>query len=93
MRRLATTWRIIVMAFTVATVVHAYRNKQSHGRYLNIPFDFRFPTPQRIRKRLWNPEDRRLFTPSIFGVGWSINVHEAARRLGLIEDLEHEDAR
>jgi len=81
------------MAFTVASVVHAYRTKQSHGRYLKVPFEFRFPTPQRIRKRLWNPEDKRIFTPSVFGVGWSVNVHKVATRVGLIEDLEHKEAR
>ena len=81
------------MAFTVATLVHAYRTKQSHGRYINIPFGFRFPTPGKIRKRLWNPEDKRIFTPSVFGVGRSVNAHQVASRAGLIEDLEYEEAR
>ena len=93
MRRLATTWRFVVMAFTVATLVHAYRTKQSHDRYMNIPFGFRFPTPGRIRKRLWSPEDKRIFSPSIFGVGWSVNAHQVAIRVGLIEDLEYGEAR
>lgn len=55
------------------------------GRFLAIPYDFRLPTPQRIRDRLWNPEDERLFTPRVFGWGWAINFHAAARKLGLIK--------
>ena len=85
MRLFGSAWRLVATVFTVAAVVHAYRTRQSHGTYYSVPFDFRFPTVGRIRKRLWNPRDHRIFTPSVFGVGWSVNFHEAGRRLGLIE--------
>jgi hypothetical protein len=52
-------------------------------RYLGIPYDWRWPTWQRIRARTWNPEDRRLLTPKAFGWGWTINFYELARRFGL----------
>ena len=41
-----------------------------------IPYDLRKPTFSRIRERWWNPEDPRLFTPHVFGVGWSINLYQ-----------------
>ena len=85
MRSLRSVWRLVVTVFTVAAVVHAYRTKQSHGTYYNVPFEFRFPTVSRAKERLWNPNDHRIFTPSVFGVGWAVNFHEAGRRLGLIE--------
>ena len=92
MRSLGSLWRLAAAVFTVATVVHAYRTRQSHGTYHRVPFDFRFPTVDRIRKRLWNPRDHRIFTPSVFGVGWSVNFHEAGRRLGLVEAPgDHDD--
>lgn len=54
------------------------------GTFLHVPYDFRAPTPSVVRERMWNPADRRLFTPHIFGWGWSINLYELFRRLGLI---------
>ena len=86
MRLLGSAWRLVATVFTVAVVVHAYRTRQSHGTYYSVPFDFRFPTVDRAKQRLWNPKDHRIFTPSVFGVGWSVNFYEAGRRLGLIED-------
>ena len=74
------------MIFVIAAAVGAYRIKQSHGRYYNVPFEFRIPTIERAKNRVWNPNDRRLFTPNIFGVGWTLNLHEAARRLDIIEE-------
>ena len=81
MRRTMSLWRAIVTIFTIAAIVHAYRTRQTHGRYYNVPFEFRIPTIERAKKRMWNPDDRSLFTPNIFGVGWTLNFHEAARRL------------
>lgn len=86
MRRIMSLWRTVVTVFTVAAAVHAYRTRQSHGTYHNVPFDFRVPTLERTRERVWNPEDRRLFTPCIFGVGWTLNIYEAERQLNLIEE-------
>ncbi len=38
-----------------------------------IPYDLRPPTFLRARDRLWNPGDRRIVVPTVFGVGWTIN--------------------
>ena len=86
MRLLGSVWRLVATVFTVATIVHAYRTRRSHGTYYMVPFDFRFPTVGRIKERLWNPSDPRIFTPNIFGVGWSVNIHEVGKRLGMIDD-------
>ena len=86
MRCTMSLWRTAIMIFVIAAAVHAYRTKQSQGRYYNVPFEFRIPTIERAKKRVWNPSDRRLFTPNIFGVGWTLNLHEAARRLNIIEE-------
>ena len=74
------------MIFVIAAAVGAYRIKQSHGRYYNVPFEFRIPPIERAKNRVWNPNDRRLFNPNIVGVGWTLNLHEAARRLDIIEE-------
>ena len=81
MRKLGLIVRVAVTAFTVAAAVYAYRTRQPTGRFCNVPYDFRFPSIERIRRRWWNPEDSRIFTPHVFGVGWSINLYELSRRL------------
>lgn len=39
-----------------------------------VPYDLRWPTLAIVRSRFWAPEDPRLFTPRVFGVGWSVNI-------------------
>jgi hypothetical protein len=53
---------------------------KSHGTIAGIPYEFRVPTPQRIRERIWNPDDPRIFTPHLFGVGWTINLPSLRKR-------------
>ncbi len=66
---------------TLGAMIYAFRSKRSHGTFLKVPFDFRLPTWQRIKKQFWDPEDERIFTPRVFGVGWAINVHQVWKRL------------
>lgn len=54
------------------------------GTFLGIPYDWRRPTWTVIKERMWNPADPRIFTPHAFGWGWSINLYQLFRRLGLI---------
>jgi hypothetical protein len=53
------------------------------GTFLGIPYDWRAPTVERAKSRLWNTEDRRLFMPRVFGWGYDVNFAELARRLHL----------
>jgi hypothetical protein len=46
-----------------------------NGDVAGVPYDFRPPTPSRLRARWWNSSDHRLFVPKAFGVGWDINFH------------------
>ncbi len=73
--------RTATMALTVAAAVYAYRTKQPEGRILNVPYDFRMPTLERVRSRVWNRDEPRVFTPTIFGVGWSLNLFQVVRQL------------
>ena len=45
------------------------------GRIIGIPYDFRWPTLERIREKVWNKSTSRILTPHLFGVGWSINFY------------------
>lgn len=44
-----------------------------------IPYDFRLPTLERVRKTLWNAREERFIVPTIFGVGWTVNLRSAPR--------------
>jgi uncharacterized membrane protein len=57
--------------------------RERTGTWLKIPYDWRRPTAARVKERWWNAEDRRVFTPKVFGWGYEINLAEVARRLRL----------
>ena len=70
----------------VASVVKELRTPREqrtwHGVVLGfVPYDLRPPTPKRFQESWWNPASHQLFTSRVFGVGWSLNLHEAWSRL------------
>lgn len=66
-------FRTLFVALTVGALVYSIRSGRPVGRFLGMPYDFRVPTVDRFRDRFWNEDDDRIFTPMVFGVGWSIN--------------------
>lgn len=64
-----------------ATLIGMRKTRQ--GTWLGIPYDWRRPTRQRVRRRWWNRDDHRIFTPKLMGWGYGINLAEVARRLRL----------
>jgi hypothetical protein len=46
-----------------------------HGTLFGIPYDFRWPTIERLREMLWNKDTARVLVPNAFGMGWSINFY------------------
>jgi uncharacterized membrane protein len=46
-----------------------------HGTLFNIPYDFRFPTIERLRQAFWNKDTARVLVPMAFGMGWTINFY------------------
>lgn len=58
------------------------KQRKWHGRAASIiPYDFRIPTLERLSEAFWNPYETRVFSPTVFGLGWAINFH------ALFEDL------
>jgi len=54
------------------------------GKFLGIPYDFRAPTISVIKERSFNKNDKRIFTPHIFGWGYSINFYQLFKKLKII---------
>jgi uncharacterized membrane protein YccC len=70
---------IVVMVLVAAAIWDQLRRPSAertwHGTILNVPYDFRIPTKERLQATFWNKDDARLFVPHAFGVGWSINFY------------------
>ncbi len=76
--------RSIGFILIVAAIVDQMRRPADErtwtGNILMFPYDFRIPTLDRFMERWWNANDERLFTPEVFGVGWSVNLYQAVKR-------------
>jgi hypothetical protein len=90
--RLGRMLRAALFFLTLAAVAQELNKPESerhwHGRVVGVPYDFRFPTLQRFREAYWNPNNPRLFTDRVVGIGWAVNfaqllprLQEASRRL------------
>ena len=55
-----------------------------HGKLGFIPYDFRLPTIERFKESYWNPDDGRIFTPEVLGIGWAINFYALMEKMRLI---------
>ncbi len=68
----------LVVAALVQEASRPRAERTWHGRVLGVvPYDFRRPTWERVRRAYWNPDDPRLFTDRVLGLGWAINLHRA----------------
>ena len=85
-------WRTMVSLFTLAAVAYALKNKRSHGTFMRVPFEFRVPTVERVRERWWNPEDESILTQHVFEVGWSLNLYQIGKKLGLLRPDDKDSA-
>jgi hypothetical protein len=54
------------------------------GTFLGLPYDWRRPTWARLKARVWNKQDPRIFPPKVYGWGLGINLYALLRRLGVV---------
>ncbi len=74
-----------VGALVVGAVAKELRKPQDErtwtGRILGIPYDFRPPTPAKVLREFWDPDNDALLTPHAFGVGYGVNLARVVRDL------------
>ena len=80
--------RLITLGLAVTALVKELRTPPEERRWNGVvigfvPYEFRVPTPERIKERLWNPDSGSIINPRVFGVGWTLNL---GRVLGLIKE-------
>jgi len=78
--------KLVAAALVAAAVAQELRKPSSertwHGRLAGlIPYDFRPPTVQRFKDSWWSPDNPRIFTDRVFGVGWSVNLGRVAKMM------------
>lgn len=44
-------------------------------KFAGLPYDFRKPTVNRAKSRMWNPDEPRMFPPKSYGWGLTINFY------------------
>ncbi len=65
-----------LMGLAIREQLHMPREERTwHGTLFGIPYDFRWPTIERLRETFWNKETARVLVPHAFGMGWSINFY------------------
>ena len=80
----------VMITLTLAAVCQELEKPKEerkwHGKVAGfIPYDFRIPTIERIKEAYWNHNERRVFIPEVFGVGWAINFYRLLENMGVIQ--------
>lgn len=82
LRRLRRAAKLAGIGLIVAAISQEMAKPEARrtwtGRVFGVvPYDFRPPTWDRIRAAYWSPDDPRLFTERVLGVGWAVNLYRA----------------
>ncbi|MDQ3620436.1 MAG: DUF5808 domain-containing protein [Actinomycetota bacterium] len=85
--RMQTLFKLAVMALTGAALWQELQKPEGERTWNGevagvVPYDFRVPTFERMKAAWWNPEDERIVTPGVFGVGWTLNFGRLLRLAG-----------
>jgi hypothetical protein len=77
--------RLASAGLAIAAVTQELRRPKSerlwHGEIAKVPYDFRVPTPRRLLRRRWAPDNPRIIVPRAFGVGWELNLAALVKAL------------
>ncbi|MCV2393622.1 hypothetical protein OEB99_04810 [Actinotalea sp. M2MS4P-6] len=70
--------QLVMFGLAVAAVVKELRLPEDERTWSGtvagfVPYDFRMPTVEKIKERVWDPEGA-IVNPHVFGVGWTLNV-------------------
>jgi hypothetical protein len=54
-------------------------DRQWHGEIAGVPYDFRPPTMEKVRRSAWDPDNPKTVVRPAFGIGWSVNFARIAK--------------
>ena len=62
-----------------------------HGKVGIIPYDFRFPTLERLKQAYWNTESNQVFSDTVMGIGWAVNFYAILEKMRLISEAYYSE--
>ncbi len=73
-------WTTLLVSLVIAALRDQLRlpaeERTWHGKIAGkIPYDFRFPTLERLRAAFWNKNTPEVLVPQAFGIGWTVNLY------------------
>jgi hypothetical protein len=82
LRRLRRVTKLVGLGLLVAAISQEMAKPEEERTWNGlvfglVPYDLRPPTWDRIREAYWNPDEPKLFTTRVFGVGWAVNLYRA----------------
>ncbi len=91
MKDLARTIRTLAWVAVIAAIYQELKKPPAertwHGKVGGfIPYDFRVPTPERVKAAYWDPSSDKVFTDKVVGVGWAVNIPVLIRKLSATAD-------
>lgn len=86
MRDLIKLIRLLAWLTVAAAIYQELRKPPAlrtwHGKVAGVvPYDFRVPTPERLRQAYWDPDSDVVFSERVFGVGWAVNIPVFTRKV------------
>ncbi len=89
-RTVVQLFAVAFLALVTTAVIQEMRQprelRQWRGKVWGfIPYDFRWPTWERIKDSIWNPYETHILTSRVFGIGLAINFNALLTKLGLIQ--------
>ncbi len=71
--------QILAVSLAIAAIVKELRTAPERRTWNGVvagfvPYDFRVPTLERIKSRIWDPDSEHVINPEVFGVGWTLNL-------------------
>ena len=79
LRELIGAAALALLAAAVVRELSLPRDQRTwHGTMGGVPYDLRRPTWRRVQESWWAPQDPRVVTPRVLGVGWSLNLGRIA---------------
>lgn len=91
MKDLYRTIRTLAWVAVIAAIYQELKKPAAertwHGKVAGlIPYDFRVPTPDRVKAAYWDPSRDTVFTDKVVGVGWAVNIPVLIRKLTATAD-------
>ncbi len=85
--------QISLITITAAAIAQELSKPKEERRWFGIvfgfiPYEFRLPTIYRFKESYWNPYEKHILTPQVFGIGWAINFYALFENLGFIPQVD-----